>query len=70
MKRSKFSRRMDRQERICEFKYVVFTSFGKYIESDVHGNSYATVVTEVWQLFAMRRRFIFIDGDLCHIEKE
>ena len=66
MKRSKFNR----QKRICEFKYVVFTSFGKYIKSDVRGNPYTIVVTEVWQLFVMRRRFIFVDGDLCCIEKE
>ena len=36
----------------------------------MNGNPNVIVVTEVWQLFVMRCRFIFIDGDLCYIEKE
>lgn len=69
-RRSKFSRRMERQDRIRRLKYELFTSFGFCVKTQVRGNPYVTVVTEVWQLLTMSRRFIFVDGDLCYIEKE
>lgn len=66
-----YIKRMRKEQQKLDFWYDFFMFFGHLEYCANNSNDYTTVIVEDWRLdiLKIRRRFIFIDGMLCIMEK-
>lgn len=66
-----YIKRIHKEQQKLDFWYDFFMFFGHLEYCANNSNDYTTVRVEDWQLdlIKTRRRFIFINGTLCIMEK-
>lgn len=68
---SNYIKKMHKEQQKLDFWYDLFMLFGHLEYYENNSNEYMTARVEDWVLdiIKIRRRFIFIDGMLCIMEK-